>query len=1409
MTVSNKKIRENDSEIINQKKQFIFEVDQTSDFVFPKEQYKYFIYIKNISGTTIDGFTVQLEKTSGVIIENDEKIKNNITLKPDEVLLYEIKAYCSLVGEETVHFIGFGNGTQLLHRSLTIKCTREYNNDTVLHRLHIYDFTPYEEKYSLEADNYSNEVTQTFKRQKLPYKNGKQPFPAKKEYKITKTKDEFGNESTSEERVFFPENIEAQSFLDQYNEAKNTQEHVYQYLSRENFTEDSIESYTGENLAEIFEKINQKSDYFRGKFLKTGTNHLLNDFTQYAPNGFIYRMGLLNSEIYHNLGVIPTYSYMSDRLFRWAPSQNQLLDLIPKKTAMKWNENVWSGRGWIVYKFVTDEYEQTEEYSRKREECLIDKGEVIGYYEDRKTAEEVVSRLEEWDDVQRTYDRSDLIKFEYEIRESLYDTGVFFVNIPINKIPSNFYLLDNDSLYALINRAKPYGTKPIINYILEKTFNQHMDQSFYINYHKPFIFNSDIYSFDYQITQNEYELKTITCEGGEVLTYPAFVPKKVSLSRGVDIGDEMEMSLSLENIQNKQDLESPIEEEVYAYKTMHDHRLNKLEEILEILYQGNYNEIAFKLKKIQYYSFLIPAEKDIIFSENDNKEIVLEGFSQDGEQKSINKTDTLKLNISNRIKFNENNIKNSIIITDSFDRKHEFSVKYDSDLLMDFINYSYIGKNNQEVIKQKGYQNIESLIIGYKEVYNKKILLFLVEDSKKEIHYFHHIIIQNISSINAIRKENEEKVEITNDLLYGKDLFSSKVIFETPFVKKSEIFKPKLIKGGENWNNLERLNDKEVSYSYIKNTERKYIEPNNIYLYYDQINIPETAIIDKLRLNLIGTSSSSNNIYIGEAFNTNYLLEDVKGYEIQLSPQKIECYDNKKESSEYYKIKLETAKQNEQDSFIKYYEKLLEKNYIFNEDIDVEVSDYLDEPNNFITIDNPFWYEISEFGDLNYKLNEIESIKLVIEGYNTGYERKILIETLSETVHSSTVTKTIPSGYFRDKIDLLYPNKFLLELLRVRFRFKSLNHNIKIFDTKIELTFKNKQTKSLNYNVFDGFSLNKVQNVELLKEYYNPSDINNGTVLELSFDDLKPGDYYHINSAKLEVIYTDTDMDMMVNDNKYKDIFYGINMSSVSGKIQDAYLSGLFYNDVSTMMQLDDNVGIENKGIKLQDTLYQQFETRADNITSIEVFPYGFKGNPDETLRIGLYTNSNNVPGKLLKEVNISGWVKNNEELKKLGRIKYNFNIEDLKINEKYWFKIQVLNPEENSYYLLKGVNKTKPGFKLLSDENNNYINTLSNLKFNIYSRNLSKSFNNLPVLQEYLDNPYILIGLHKNKGSIENLQTDKYIKSVSGDDYMGEVFEINDISIEGIRVFRKHRNGQEEEVNINIDNTEEVEEGE
>ena len=1379
------------SEIINQKKQLIFEVDQTSDFVFPNEEYKYYIYIKNISGTLIKNFTIQIEKGSGIYIKPIEEEHCGIDINPDEIKLYEIKASCPLVGKHIIHFIGFGLGTQLLHRSLEIQCSRLYNSDTVLHRLHIYDFTPYEDKYSLEADNYSNQVTQTFKRQKLPYKSGEQPFGLINEFEIKETEDEHGEVVKTKERKFYPENIESQSFLDQYMEAKNSNEHVYQYISRENFTEDSVESYTGENLSEIFEKINQNSKYFRGKLIKSGTNHLLNDFTQYAPNGFIYRMGLLNSEIYHNLGVVPTYSYMSDRLFRWAPSEKQLLDLIPEKKAMKWGENIWAGRGWIVYRATTKEYEETEEFAKKVEDNLIEREEIIGGYEDKRTAEEVIERLKEWDDVQRTNERSNLVKYDYYMTESLYDTGVFFINIPVDKIPSNFYLLDNESLYALINRTKPYGTKPIVNYIIERTFSQNMEQKCYLNYHKDFLFSLGTHALNYEITQNEYTMKTIECEGGGSVSYPAFIPKRVVLSEDFYNEQEMDIFVDYSQIGMNDLLDMTIEEEAYIYETKPDYRLNTLNDILETLYQGNYNQISFKLKPKDFNLLKLNTNDELSFSEEEGEIILIKNNSNI-------ETDSFKVDIPKDQEFLNGNIELDITIEDSLGKKHKLYSKHDIDLNMEFISYSYIKKNGEEIIKERGYQDIKSLVIGIGKIYNKKIILFLVENKKtRTLHYFHHVIVQDTSSITINKFVNKEKQTI-DKIHYGKDLFSSSIIFETPFIKKSQIFQPKLIKGGENWNNLKRLNNKENSFSYIKNLTNEYLTANNIYLYYDQINLPETAIIDKLRFRVVGTgaNSPSSNIYIGEAFNTNYLSEEMNGYELQLTPQKIECYSHLKESTSYYQAKLDIAKKKEQNSFIEYFEKLLEENYIFNEDIDVETSDYLTEPNDFITIDNQFWYELSEFSDLSYKLNELESIKFIIEGYNTKYETKLSVETLSETEHSSTVSKNIPSGYFREKINLLYSNNFLLELLRVRFRFNQLNHNIKIFDTKIELKFKNKHQEEIKYNFLNEIDISKENNKinTLLENYYNPSDINNGTILELSFDELKPGGYYNLNSTELELIYTDTDIDIMVNDNKYKDVFYGINKSSLFGIVEDAYMSGLFYNDVPTMIQAEDNVGLSNKGIKLQDSLYQQFETRDDNITSIEIFPYGFKGNPDETLKIGLYENSYNTPGKLIKEVLVSGWVKNNDQLKNLGRIKYNFNIDNLEINKKYWFKIQVINSQENSYYLLKGINNTKSGFKLLTDENNNYINTFSNLKFNIYSKNLSQSFNNLPVLQEYLDNPYILIGLHKEKGTIKRLETEKYIKSVSGDDYMSEVFELNEEpSIEIFSITEKRGNQTKE----------------
>ena len=503
-----------ESEIIRQRKQFIFNVEQSSNYVFPGEEYTYLVYIKNISGNEINNFNIEIETPDGVFIE---KISNQedtpITLQKNESKLYEFKSTIEYKGEYSVHFIGYGESTQIAHKNMKIKCSRSYNSDKLIHRIHIYDFTPYEDNFTMEASNYSDEVVQTFKRQKLPFKTGEQPFNIIRNGNI--------------------ENIESQSYLNQYKKAKNTKEHVYQYISRENFTENSLEHYEGENLFEIIDKINSESEYFRATFLKSGTNTLLNDFTQYKPNGFIYRMGLLSSEIYHTLGVIPTYSYMSDQLFRWAPSPSgqrifhdrdidemdptqDMLNLYPKPKSMKWGENIWAGRSWSVYQNATDEYKETEEFKKNFENNVLSIRKNIGIFESKKDAEIYIEQKEYFDNVVRNQIQDSMVKYEYEIKENFFDTGVFFVNIPILKIPSNFYLIDTDELYKIISRVKPYGVKPIINYVIEKNFDLDMTYDVIPNYIKDFEYDIETIDIKYRICENKFVQETKICNGQTV-----------------------------------------------------------------------------------------------------------------------------------------------------------------------------------------------------------------------------------------------------------------------------------------------------------------------------------------------------------------------------------------------------------------------------------------------------------------------------------------------------------------------------------------------------------------------------------------------------------------------------------------------------------------------------------------------------------------------------------------------------------------------------------------------------------------------------------------------------------------------------------------------------------------------------
>ena len=1349
------------SEVINQKLRFIFNAEQSTQHVLPKEEFVYYVFVKNISGINIENFKIQIINENNVHFDKTTE-SFPITLKPNENKLYTFKAHCDLEGEYIVHFVGQGDETEILYDTLKIKCSFKNIHETLTHKLHIYDFTPYENNYTLEADNYSQQVTQIFKRQKLPYPhelsnsiNNDKSFQMQNQMVL--------NEETGTlEKDWFEENIESQSFIDQYNAAKNSKEYHYQYISRENFTKDAIETFTGENLQDLVDDINRNSTYFEAKFLKSGTNELLNDLNQYAPNGFIYRMGLLNSELYHKLGVIPSYDYMGDYLFRWAPKSYDLPNLYPKKKGMRWNENIWAGKGWSVYRYITNEYKQTEEYEKELENKNIQEKTLLEVFEDKKIAEKYIERLLYTDNLIRAQQRSNVIKYKYIIEESYLDNGVFFVKIPLSKIPSNFIIPSTEELYAIINRAKPFGAKPLIKYSINEIFNDNIDFNVKLNYHTKELFDFGLMEQGHHIVSKKILTTTKECHGKEInwinetpvletFDYPQSNLFEQNHDFSTNIFYKTKECFVQEEERDGSLIETSIEQQTSpGYVFTPDNDLLYLEDILETLYQKNNNNISF-------YLIGNNLEKNKIYDIN-KKYNFLEIPIKDGQA---------------RIK-----------IIDGNDKAHIFECYIDKYYNLQHIKNSVVN-NDKEYILQEGFEDITSLLLYENQILNKKIFVWFAKDKSNRIHYFNHEIADSIQEIIVYNNTSITDTELNKSIYLSEQ---NSIIFETPFFLKQKIITPNFVNKETNWNNLYRINNYENTYAYIDNITTQDIVPDDIKYLFNDINLPETALINDVHLR-IKSSSKNKNIYLWNAKNTKYIDSTAQTHFLCLEPNYIEVYQYNKESPSFYAKKLEEYSEKNNKTLVNKYKNLLEKSILFNEAIDVAVEDYvkngnieednIQKANKFIKIKKDFWYEISEFTEAIYKLNETQSISFIIEGYNTEKETEIIVQTLSDINFANQVTtETIPSGYFRKKINLYYPNSFNTNSFKVRFRFKELNHLIKIFDTRINIEFKQAQDYDIAWEYVAEIESTKENNIILIQDSNNVYEINNGIGIQLLFENITQGEYYHLNVLQLLILYKETDMEMLINKNKY---YYSSNdtrVSNITGSCTEknqVYPSVEFYNDIVTMSQPNNNIGPSNNGIKLKKSLFQSFITRDDNITNIEIFPNGVLGNPDENIKIGLYENHEHSPGKLIKEVYVNGWLKNNEELKNLPSIKYNINVNNLKINTTYWFKLEVISPKNNTYYLLKSIDTPQNDCKLLINENNNYINTFSALQFNIYSKNLSKTFASIPCLQTTFDNPYIKIGLHKSEGNIRKLRVNKVTSSfLIGENYMLEQFDNN-----------------------------------
>lgn len=1400
------------SEIIHKKKQLIFEVTQTSDFVLPNQKYKYQIYCKNSDETIIENLIIRIISPEGIVINKADETNDVINLgclKPGESKLLYLTSRCAIPNIYNVHFVAYGVETGLFYKTLEIDCNYTKNQKETTHIIAFYDFTPYEDNYKLEINDFSKDVTQLFKKQKIPYGLGNQPFPMINDY-----------------------SDESQSFIDQLSVLKNSDEFPYQYLARELYTiskeegtkkkceyklftlQDAdgneiqkkdcarvIESYIGKNFEEILNQINEHSQYFRAKYLRTGNNQLLLDFAEVKPDGFIYRVGLLNSELYHHVGVLPEYTYMSDFLFRWAPQEPQMLNLYPEKKAMHWGAQDMVGKKWAGHGYQVWRY-QDNLSTNKREATKIHT------FLDKWTAKEAINKHKAFDKKE-----GDKLNRKYKIVETFDDVGVFFIEIPIELIPSNFFKLNVKEIETIVQKTKPYGVKSLIRYKIQKTFYHNMEM--YVHpkpqYHVNFNLDVDnkikwfIQSLRYQIVNKQL------CSGDNLINVQSMELAPYGLSAYNGCGWESKaqfyshrpLSKIVESDKNAFVHNNTIEHRTTSLKT--NNNLMDVYSLKDILYYNRFNNLSFKITS--YVESMKTAKKsteakniEIMGSdyklwtkalESPNHHITIplsaQRFKRNDGSIGINyilkddrkkKVDLLRISTYSKV-FNKDGVEVGIVLKDNVNRLHGFSTEFNSYLQENYIKYvtSY---NGNYKIQKDGYENVIGLAFKIIPITNNNLIIFYIEkldeNGQSSLNYFNHILCPNLKEVSLfIRNQTDDIININswyNLLTYSFEGID-KITLQTPAYKECNLLETNNLPrnyNGEAWKNLYRIDKAENSYAYIQNTSNEILDIEDISMHFENLNIPENAIIKNINLKSIIESNVQKEVLCSYSIQNNIFNKESKYNSIKLSPKIIECYSRFNEDIEYYETKYNIAKDNQDTKSMKLYEDKIIENTLLDEEINYSLN-FLNDYDKYISVKKSFWTQLSDFTNLSFNLNDIELIEFVIEGFNDGPEVNMVTQLMSESNGAKRNTTKINSGFFYEKIPLNKNNDFFLDNLKLRYKFEQLNNEIKIFDYYIKVKLKNKkeieyieQTESDVIEVLE----KKYRNINIVNEDCKTSDFNNGLTVTLSFDSLYPGELYKVYSVELEVVYQNTDTKLLIHGGKYtteslldykeetktgKQINKESFTAVLGNETDDAYISGLFYTDAPTVLQEECTNDSIDKGIELREKVYQSFTANRDNITSIEIFPNGFVGNPDSLLKIGLYENHGFTPGKLIKEIYSVGWTKSNNELKYLNSIKYNINIDNLQVGETYWFKIEVVNPIENNYYLLKNNNKEIKGFKMLLDENDNYINPFSSLKFVIHSTEDTFSFSKIPTIQtKYLD-PFVQIGLNRHCGEISKLR--------------------------------------------------------
>lgn len=422
------------STIINQKKKLFLYVTQSKDLVWPNKTYNYQVYVKNLSGQTINNLAIYITNPKEVVIKEGKKSQSTYkipTLKSGQSVLINVND-CAIMQEGYYHvnFIAMGDETEIKTQSLLIKCGYENDNKNILHRIAFYNFSPYENAYMQRASDFNENVTQLTKIQTKPFEAYNQPF-----------------EMDNLELDLHAQDI----FL------TNTDDMPSMYLGRENWESNLKEGFVGQSLFNLIQKINQESNLVEIDFLRTGNNEMLTDLQQIFPNGFIHRFGLLKSEFYKILGIIPKVYSTNDDLFRWARSNDEPV-IYPKREDDKWNQKPWCGTGYYVYE---------SKMENNKRAYTIEKA----IFTTQDDADFYVENL-------NSFNSSHFIdNIVYEIKKRDWLPGIFYVEIPLRDIPANFYIPDIDEIQSVIELVKPYGLKGYPRFVVNNEFSHKMSFS--------------------------------------------------------------------------------------------------------------------------------------------------------------------------------------------------------------------------------------------------------------------------------------------------------------------------------------------------------------------------------------------------------------------------------------------------------------------------------------------------------------------------------------------------------------------------------------------------------------------------------------------------------------------------------------------------------------------------------------------------------------------------------------------------------------------------------------------------------------------------------------------------------------------------------------------------------------------